>query len=190
MINEQMIDVELYGLELKTYCSKEEGINVMVPQIIGLTSEVVSKGKVREKKVWTEDEIIEYFKSLPNPNLRGRLIKVLEWTKENNILAFSRSPTKVPIIKLQSRETNIDVFRIYGDTGKIEVVLGKEYTPFKDDAKRIELFNELHRKGWIPPDVSSPDEIKATKYLTKKLDEFSDEEIEELLRIIKKYTIG
>lgn len=191
MINEQLSDVELYGLELRTYCSEEEGINVMVPQIIGVTSEAVSRGKTKKGKVWTYDELVDYINSLPDAKLRERLIKILEWANENKVLdTGSRSPTLKPLIRLVSSRTRRHVFRIGVDQGTIEVVLGKDHNPFEDNAKRIELFNELHERGLLPENTTSPDEIKASRVLTKKIGKLTDQEFEEIFEILKKYIIG
>lgn len=191
IINEEMDKIELLGLELHKYCSEEDNIEVIVPQLIGITSKVVSRGKTREGKIWTYEELRNYFETISDPKLKERLIRILEWAKNNGVLSIRQASVKTPQIRIASLVTREVVFRIEGDTGRVEVYIGKEKAKaFTNQSKRYELYNELVQRGLLSQNIESPDRIQYSKYLTKKLGELTDEEFDTLLKIIAKYVLG
>ncbi len=188
LLNSQLRDIDIYGLELRRYCDEEVG-EVLVPQVIGMTAESISEGKSTGGRWLTYDAIREYIKTLKDETLKERLTKILDFVESNQLAVFKRGSTKSPLIRIRSAvlKNAEPLFTISCGDGYVSVNVGSAYREaFTPESARAELVEELKHAGLLPSDFN-PDSVQYTKSLLIKVKDMSDEEFEKFMNIIKKY---
>lgn len=89
-LNEEMANVEVFGLELRCF-GKEGGQVVLVPTLIGQTQATADrKSKRVPARIWQPQAIRSFYGSIDGP-LGKRLTEILDWAVERGFFMETRS---------------------------------------------------------------------------------------------------
>jgi len=102
-LNAETKNIEVLGLEIGCFGLEDDSKIVLVPKIIGQTQETASMKSLSRgiKKLWTYYELYNHYKEYSDLNGQ-RLLKILEFAKNHNILIESRR--RLPIIGIKGRK--------------------------------------------------------------------------------------
>ncbi len=180
LLNEESENLELYGVEFKQLCSNDDKYHVIVPVLIGATTEAKRKKKKSMKIYWTYEDLHQAYSSIKDELLRRRLLDLLEWTREKNLLIeyYSTDP----------RFKIADIILVNPD-GTLYVRFGKNYESKLPKPKRQKLLEELQKLGMLPLNIEDADSISDGKGTThgikKSIVELSEDEFKRLKELFE-----
>jgi len=182
VLNSELRNMSVYGLELQKYCGEDE-VQVIVPRLIGDTPEATVKHRQREEKIWRYEDLAKYIvESDIDETLKRRLLDLLEWAKEKGVLAESKA--KEATFGLKVKPTGKRVLTVYNN-GRLDVYYGTNYRDyFKTDEDRRRLRDELVRLGLFDEDTPEADTLETYKR-TKSIAQLTEEQYEEFKRILE-----
>jgi hypothetical protein len=172
-------DFRVMALEVKRYVG--DGLEVIIPQIYG--EEISREPPTSEPSPWwSPEQLRDAFEDISEPNLKSRLLTILEWAEKKNL--FDQSRGKVAQFGLKSAGGKVLSItadgNLYAYFGKIE--LGK----YPSDANRREFVNDLKTLRLIPQDAD-PDKVTSGRNFTKKLQQLTEDEFKKLLELLQRH---
>ena len=143
------------------------------------------KPNPEKPKSWTYELLQEQIDDMSKEILKKRISQILEFAREKNI--FAESLSRDPQFYLKSIDGK--VLAVYF-SGRLYAHFGsKEVRKYPSDEVRRRFVEDLKRLNLLPQDIN-PDEVKSGKYLERKLDDLSEEEFTELLKILERTLIS
>jgi hypothetical protein len=136
-------------------------------------------------KLWTVELLQEQIDDISKEILKKRISQILEFAREKKV--FAESLSRDPQFYLKSIDGK--VLAVYF-SGRLYAHFGsKEVRKYPSDEVRRRFVEDLKRLNLLPQDIN-PDEVKSGKYLERKLDDLSEEEFTELLKILERTLIS
>ncbi|MBT0160540.1 hypothetical protein G4O51_11220 [Candidatus Bathyarchaeota archaeon A05DMB-2] len=175
-------DFKILALEVERYVG--DGLEVILPHVYG---EEISREVVRrvESTPWSSEQLKIEFEKIADTNLRGRLLKMLEWAVDKNLFIQSRG--KVPQFGLKA-----EAGRVFGVTpeGSLYAYFGNiERGKYPSDENRYEFVKGLKALRLLPQDLN-PDDVISGRYLTKRLNQLTEEEFVKLLGLLERHLMA
>lgn len=185
MLNEQLQGLELYGIELKRYCSMDKEIRVIVPSLIGTTPKSARKIENKKRK-WSYKALQEYYsEQIEDHDLKERLLALLHWSIDNKV--FVESIAKSPAFGIRNVATGQRIVTVYSD-GRLGLCFGpacEDYYP--DPSLRHELVKDFIELKMLEK-TQDPNEKPYGKKTIRSIRNLSEEEFKQLLDILAKYS--
>lgn len=178
-LNMEMENTEILGLEIHCY-GDEESMIVLLPRIVGQTQMAVDR-KLRGQRVWKAETLHEEYLKVENPNLRSRLLQILNWALEKKI--FLSGIAKYPSMGLRGKNGNRLV--AFFHDGTIFVYLNEQ--SFISTEERDDFVNGLKKLGLLDPSLD-PEAVSSGRNLLKRLHEIDDAQLSELLSFFERHT--
>lgn len=182
-LNEEMMNAEVYGLELHCYGEDVESL-VLVPRLIGQTQATADRKQGIRAASWGVDKLRPAYEQKENRALGARLLEVLEWSSSHGY--FLETQSKGPSFGLRGKSGN-RVASFFAD-GSIYIYINAANYP-GGVLERNELVQGLKRINLLSPDFD-PNSVVSGRNLPKKLFEISEGELEELLNILSEFCIN
>jgi len=179
-LNDEMKHTDIFGLELKFYGGEKE--SVLVPRLVGQSQSTIDKkGLSKTNVIWTEEKLKSAYRELTDNFLVDRLDKILDWSLKRGY--FFPSKSIKPSFRLKG--SNKKPFITINHDGNIYIIL-RENCYLGNLIERNKLVSELKNLNLLNQDFM-PDSVKDGRYLTKKIMELSNDELDNLLNIFNKY---
>lgn len=183
-LNSEMSNAEVLGLELKCY-GDESDLLILAPQLIGQTQSTVDrKSGTRQMRKWNPDELRFAYQEMDDVDIGKRLVKVLDWAERNNF--FLDTTSSGPAFGLRGRSGD-RIMSFFVD-GVIYGYIADTYYEGGSE-ERDELVSQLKSMDLIDPRLN-PDEVVSGRNLIRKIDELSEEDLEELLNRLEPFCSG
>jgi hypothetical protein len=177
LLNEELSNLELYGIEFKRLCSSDGKYNVIIPVLIGATTEAERKKKKSTRILWTYDKLRQVYNDIEDELLRRRLLDLLEWARVKGVL--------------EEYPSNQPRFRIFQDiitvepSGKLYVRFGRNHESKLPKPRRQKLLEELQELGMLPSDIGDADSVLDGKGTLRSIAELSEEEFKRLKELFE-----
>ncbi len=177
LLNGELENLEIYGIELKRLCTSDKKHSVIIPVLIGATTEAEKKNKTSKTIFWTYEKLRQAYSDVENETLRNRLLDLLEWACKKNLLT-----------EYQSNEPR---FRIYHNiitvepSGKLYVKFGKNQESKLPKHKRQELLEKLQKLNMLPKNIKDADSRADGAYTQRSITELSEEEFKQLKKVFE-----
>jgi hypothetical protein len=143
------------------------------------------KPNPEKPKRWTYELLQEQIDDISEEILKKRISQILEFAREKNIFAESRS--RYPGFYLKSIDGKVLAVSF---SGMLYAHFGSnEVDKYPSDEVRRRFVEDLKRLNLLPQDIN-PDEVKSGRVLKRKLDDLSEEEFTELLKILERTLIS
>jgi len=174
LLNEELDNPEIYGVELKRLCSSDGKYSVLIPVLIGATTE--AERKKTTKILWTYDELYQVYKDIKDELLRRRLLDLLEWAREKGLL-----------VEHSSSEPQFKITPIItvNPTGKLYVRFGKSNESKLPKPRRQKLLEELQKLKMLPSDIEDADSVADGRQTSRGIHELSEEEFKRLKELFE-----
>ncbi len=180
LLNEELSNLELYGIEFKRLCSNDGKYNVIIPVLIGATTEAERKKKKSTRIFWTYDKLRQIYNDIEDELLRHRLLDLLKWAREKNLLIEYSSPE--PRFKIA------DIIIVNPD-GSLYIRFGRNYESKLPKPKRQRLLEELQKLGMLPSSIRDTDSVLegvgTTQGTKQSIAELSEEEFQRLKELFE-----
>ena len=179
-LNNEMQNVEVLGLELRMYGEDEERL-IFVPRIIGQTQAIVDRKSSRTgEKSWSPDMLRTAFNEF-EPDERNYLLRMLEWSLENDCFVVSRAMNPCFGLEEKSGDRFISFYIHH------EPYLWFDETRYLGgEERRNQIFEAFAKLGFYDPDLD-PDEIVSGKTADRFLWDLSENEFQRLQNILSEY---
>ena len=169
-------NIKFLALELKRYVG--DGLEIIIPYIYG--KEITREPLPPQPPLWTHEKLKLEIEKVSDPQLKERLMKILDLALIKN--AFDPSRAKIPQFSIKhigGKILNFDIHRsIYAFFGVNEI------RKFPSNEDRYQFVEKLKALGLLPKDIN-PDDIKSGKILTKRLNDLTDDEFTQLVNLIQ-----
>ncbi len=185
-LNREMRNVEVLGLEWKFYGDDQQAL-VIVPRLVGQTQSSIDKraagqGATGRAILWTLDKLKEAGREISDQRLRENFDKILEWA--DNTGCFLESRTIHPTFGICGSK-KLRIASVYQYYDAIYLYMnGNQYAGGSNE--RDALVNDLKNAGLLEKHID-PEKVDNGRNLSRKLSEFTSEEIHSLLEIFTKY---
>jgi hypothetical protein len=165
----------------------KDGDREYIARVLLITESMkeITRGAGRKKpKTWTPELLKEHFDKITDETLRRRLLEILDLSIKEGV--FIRSITLYPQISLAVKNTGGRVFSVtmngalYAYFGTFE----SEKFPTRDSQRAF--VEGLKSLSLLPQDID-PDEVKSGRFLTRRLNEMTEDEFRGLLEVLRKY---
>lgn len=150
-LNEQMDPAEVLGVEIRQF--KGEGLQSLVPRVIGQTATAVQqrRGAKRNPRAWDEASFLDFLQERAGSSAVQIARRMREWASgrgaEIRWGGGAVEPSMVPVVRLPGG-TDAAAFSVWG-YGKVEMAFeylsGRPF--FREEANRREF---LHRLRQVP----------------------------------------
>ena len=178
-LNKEMRNAEILALELKCYGENSQDL----PPAAGLTGQTQSAidKKNPAKTKWTQDKLKTAYADYENKLLGIQLQKILDWAAAKGV--FMKAAAFNPTFGLQGKN-GYRIFSFFAD-GSLYCFFNKKHYPGAFSERNL-LVQQLKAVQLLEYSFD-PADVFSGQILTKKLQEISDDELEQLLNILLKY---
>ncbi len=177
VLNGQLTDLELYGIEFKRLCSNDGRYHVIIPVLIGVTTEAERKKKKTTRILWTYDRLHQAYRNIEDELLQRRLLDLLKWAREKAVL--------------EEYPSNLPRFRIFKDivtvepSGKLYIRFGRNNESKLPKQKRQKLLKGLQELGMLLSDIEDADSIPDGKVTLRSIAELPEDEFKRLKELFE-----
>lgn len=146
-LNEQMNPAEVLAVEVKQYAG--QNLKTLVPRVVGKTMKAVDIKASRSGKSiqWTKDLLLEQVRDLKGEDIVGVIERLIMWCEgKGYYLNYGRGASQSSL-QLGYDSGSGKPYKFFNITfGKIYVWFDfiKEYPPFDDELKRLNLVKRLN----------------------------------------------
>ena len=145
---------------------------------MGSSQRIIDK-KIKPTK-WTQDKLNLFYSNLEDKQLGDNLIKILDWTVENNL--FKPTTTKTPTFGLNGK-ASLRIFIFLKDGS---VYLYTNLGNYPDKQERDNLVHELKFIELLDNEFN-PNDVISGRNLSKTIQTMNEKQITSLLDILEKY---
>lgn len=178
-LNKEMRNTEILGLEIRCYGANEEKL-IVSPVIIGQTQATAEKKSTSVKTKWTYSLLKKAYDEMEDSVLKNRLLELLEWAKENNLLESTRSPK--PSMGFIGELKGGRIFTIKGNGKILSLLSSKDFDHNEEERNKLsERLNELSIYDF---DI---DEVEKSRWSDRRLHEMDSKEYQEFKQILKDF---
>jgi hypothetical protein len=178
-LNRETKNIEILGLEIRCY-GEDSDFVALVPTIIGQSQAIAEKkASTSQKELWDHQNLHDYYDSMENQAIAKRLKQVLDWAESCNVLITDKKLMQSFSIKGKSGSRLMTFWR----RGKVYCFMNpknygdsvEERDNFVEELNRLRIFNY------------NPLGVRDGRTSQGSLDELSDSEFNEFIRILEKY---
>jgi len=181
-LNRETKTIEILGLEIKCFGSESKHV-ALVPSIIG-QSQVVAEQKstASQKRLWDYDELQEFYEGMDNKLRAKRLKKVLDWAKSLDVLMVDKKLGQSFSIKNKWGKR----LMTFWQRGQVYTFIHLKYYDGNIE-ERDNLVSELNKFHIFD---YKPETIIDGQTSPGALEDLSENEFEEFLKLLEKYCCG
>ena len=174
-------NLKFLALELKRYVGN--GLEILIPYIYG--KEITREPPPPQPPLWTPEKLKPEIEKVSDPQLKERLMKILDLALRKNV--FDPSRGKIPQFSIKHVGGKILHFDVHGS---IYAFFGiNEMKKFPSNEDRYRFVEKLKALGLLPKDIN-PDDVKSGKNLAKRLNDLTDNEFTQLINVIQEVLSG
>ena len=181
-LNRETKTIEILGLEIKCFGSESKHV-ALVPSIIG-QSQVVAEQKstASQKRLWDYDELQEFYEGMDNKLRAKRLKKVLDWAKSLDVLMVDKKLGQSFSIKNKWGKR----LMTFWQRGQVYTFIHLKYYDGKIEERDnlVSELNKFHIFDYKPETIIDGQTSPGT------LEDLSENEFEEFLKLLEKYCCG